>query len=309
MLHGPGPSSFGQAIVLCLKGVAMGCADLVPGVSGGTIALITGIYNQLLHAVSSVNDGLGEIIGLRFKAGLATIHCRFLIVLALGIGSAIIGLSRVMHYLLHYHPVPTWGAFFGLIAASVLLIGKEARAWQGFGLVLFIIGTISAYFLVGMIPVATPEAYWFILLAGMIAICAMILPGISGAFLLLILGKYQFITGALKNPFTTENMMVIIVFCCGCAAGLLGFSRFLSYLMDTHKNATMAFLTGLMLGSMRKIWPWKEVLESVTIRGKAHMFSTRNILPQEINSELYLTLALAAVGFAVVLSLQKIVDK
>nr|MBF0221810.1 DUF368 domain-containing protein [Desulfobulbaceae bacterium] len=282
----------------------MGCADLVPGVSGGTVALITGIYADLLKAISSVGDGLKQFATLQFKEGLSTIHIRFLFCLMLGIGLAIVGLASLMHFLLEQYPIPTWGLFFGLVAASIFVVGTEANVWRS-GLAPFFIGTMLAYLVVGMIPVSTPEALWFIFLAGMIAICAMILPGISGAFLLLILGKYQFITGALKNPFVTDNIVIIAIFCTGCATGLLGFSRFLSYMMDKHRGATMALLTGFMLGSMRKIWPWKEILESITVRGKVHVLSTKNIIPTAFDSELVITAALALTGFIVVITLQK----
>lgn len=308
-LNGPGPTTGREAVLLVLKGLAMGCADLVPGVSGGTIALISGIYEQLLKAISSIGDGLKLICQLHIKEALATIHLRFLLCLFAGIGTAIIGLARLMHFLLTVYPVPTWGTFFGLIAASILLIGKPSEIWKGTGLLLFLGGTISSYLLVGMIPVSTPESAWFIFFSGVIAICAMILPGISGAFLLLILGKYQFITGALKNPFLLENIIIILVFCGGCLTGLLGFSRFLSYMMDNHHKGTLALLTGLMFGSMRKIWPWKEVLESLVIRGKTHIISTRNILPAHLDGEFLLTLILAAIGFSVIMILQKMTTK
>jgi len=304
VLSGPGPQNLRASAILFCKGLAMGCADLVPGVSGGTVALITGIYAELLKAISSVGDGLKYFALLQFRQGLSAIHLRFLASLGLGIGMAIIGLARLMHYLLGQYPVPTWGFFFGLVAASILVVGTESNTWRK-GLLQFSVGTAIAYFIVGMIPVSTPEALWFIFLSGMIAICAMILPGISGAFLLLILGKYQFITGTLKNPFSGENILIIAIFAIGCATGILGFSRFLSYMMDRHRNNTMALLTGVMLGSMRKIWPWKETLDSIIINGKVYILSTKNILPTQLDTEFVSTLGLALAGFILVLLLQR----
>lgn len=301
----PGPQNMRDGLILLCKGVAMGCADLVPGVSGGTIALITGIYGDLLKAISSVGDGLRHLLTLNIRQAISTIHLRFLLCLFTGIGTAIVGLARLMHFLLEHYPIPTWGLFFGLVAASIMIVGSEANAWKS-GLLEFGIGTILAYLIVGLIPVSTPDDYWFIAVSGMIAICAMILPGISGAFLLLILGKYQFITGALKNPFISDNFLILVIFAIGCITGLLGFSRLLSYMMDRHKKATMALLTGFMLGSMRKIWPWKETLESITIRGKIHVLTTKNILPTAIDRELLLTAALAITGFILVVALQKL---
>jgi len=305
IFDGPGPRTLKEGLLLFSKGLCMGCADIVPGVSGGTVALITGIYSQLLHAISSVNDTLAKLVRFRFSEAAASLHLRFLVWLLGGIGLAIVGLAHLMHYLLEEQPVPTWGLFFGLIAASILVVGRHIEEWPGKGGIAFVAGAVGAFFLVGMIPVSTPETFAFIFFSGMIAICAMILPGISGSFLLLILGKYQFITGAIKDPFQVESLIIIAVFGCGCVVGLLGFSKLLSFLLDRYYNITMALLTGLMLGSMRKIWPWKEVLDSIIIRGKTHVLSTANILPTQLDGEFYLTLSLSVVGFLLVMVLQK----
>jgi putative membrane protein len=308
MFSGPGPQTFPDAGILFGKGVCMGCADIVPGVSGGTIALITGIYAQLLEAISSVNITIKHIFQLNFHKAAASLHLRFLITLLSGIGISVVGLASLMHYLLAEQPVPTWALFFGLIIGSILLIGKNINHWLGEGGVAFLVGAVMAFFLVGMIPVHTPETMLFIFFAGMIAICAMILPGISGSFLLLIMGKYQFITGAIKNPFLDDSLLIIAVFGCGCLLGILGFSKILSFLLSRFHNTTMALLTGLMLGSMRKIWPWKETLESIVIRGKTHILSTSNVLPPQIDGEFYLALTLCVTGFVFVIVLQKMTD-
>jgi putative membrane protein len=155
-------------------------------------------------------------------------------------------------------------------------------------------------------PVSTPETLWFILLCGIIAICAMILPGISGAFILLILGKYEFITATLKNPFLSQNLVIILIFCLGCLIGLLSFSRLLNYLLTNFHQVTMAFLTGLMIGSMPKIWPWKEILETRIVRGKAHVIWGTNILPETMSAEVLLALALAITGFIAVLVIERL---
>ncbi|MFZ5570590.1 MAG: DUF368 domain-containing protein [Thermodesulfobacteriota bacterium] len=306
----PGPSTVKEAFLIAFKGLCMGTADIIPGVSGGTIALITGIYSQLLKAIQSFGLGmLNKLMKLDIKGALAEIHIRFLVSLLTGISLAIISLARLMNHLLNHHPVPTWSLFFGLIAASILVVGKKVNGWDIGSAFCFLSGTIAAYFIVSMIPVSTPEAFWFIFLSGMIAICAMILPGISGAFILLILGKYEFITGALKNPFLLNNFLIIIVFCTGCGIGLLGFSRVLNYFLDNHYKVTLAFLTGLMTGSMQKIWPWKETVQSVIIRGKEHVLVTRNVLPGELNGEFYLAVGLAVIGFIIVLALERLSEK
>ena len=304
----PGPQAIRDAVLLALKGLCMGAADVVPGVSGGTVALITGIYDRFVQAIRSIDSQvLKHLVRLDLKRALKGVHLRFLTILFLGIGTAIISLARLMNYLLHYQPVYTWSLFFGLIAASILVVGRRVTGWRGAAGLNFILGGFAALIIVNLIPFSTPDQLWFIFLCGLVAICAMILPGISGAFILLILGKYEFITAALKNPFIPSNFWIILVFCCGCAVGLLGFSRLLNYLLQRYANRTLAFLTGLMTGSMWKIWPWKEVLETVVTDGNPHIVWGRNILPPQGGlSEVLGAAVLAAVGFMVVLVIERL---
>lgn len=303
----PGPRTKKEAAILALKGLCMGSADIIPGVSGGTIALITGIYENLLTAIKSLNtSSIKQLLKGDVKGALAGFHLRFLACLLLGIGTAVVSLARLMNYLLHHQPVFTWSLFFGLIAASILVVGKKVERWNVGTAIGFAAGVGFALFIVNLIPVSTPETYAFIFLSGFIAICAMILPGISGAFILLILGKYEFITATLKNPFLPYNMIIVVVFCAGCLAGLLCFSRLLHFLLQRFHNLTLAFLTGLMAGSMQKIWPWKEVVETCTIRGKEHVLVDRNILPDFFTSEFALAAALAITGIVAVLILERL---
>jgi len=303
----PGPASIKKAGLLSLKGLCMGSADVIPGVSGGTIALITGIYEDLIAALKSFDTSMvKKALGFDLKGALACVHMRFLLSLFVGISIAIISLARLMNFLLNHYPVFTWSLFFGLIAASILVVSRQVGAWNvrtGIGLA---VGTVFAAFIANMIPVTTPETLWFIFLCGIIAICAMILPGISGAFILLILGKYEFITATLKNPFLVQNLAIIIVFCLGCLIGLLSFSRLLNYLLTNFRQPTMAFLTGLMIGSMPKIWPWKEILETKIIRGKPLVISSENILPQTLSTEVLTALILAGIGFIAVLIIERL---
>ncbi len=305
-MSSPGPDNVKEAAVLTLKGLCMGSADIIPGVSGGTIALITGIYHDLLKAIRSANTNmLKKLALLDFKGAMSMLHIRFLFFLFIGIGTAILSLARLMNYLIHHQPVYTWSFFFGLIAASIFVVGNKVKNWfSGMPILSFCVGTITAYVIVGQIPVSTPETIWFIFISGFIAICAMILPGLSGAYILLILGKYEFITGTLKNPFIPLNILIIIVFCIGCLCGLLLFSRILNYLLDRWHNITLAFLTGLMAGAMKKIWPWKEPIDSIIIRGKEHVLTTRNIIPDEFNSEVFIALILVITGFIMVLIIE-----
>ena len=284
----------------------MGAADIIPGVSGGTIALISGIYPDLLLALQSFGvKTISCFARLDFKAALATIQLRFLLTLFSGILLSIISISRVMNFLLHEYTILTWSLFFGLITASILMLGKGIKQWYGKNGVSFVIGAVGAFYLVGLIPVTTPDEWWFIIFTGMIAICAMILPGISGAFILLLLSKYEFMTAALKHPFDLQNIIVIILFCFGAFLGLVGFSRILSYCLTRYEQITMAILTGVLLGSLRKIWPWKEVLETKIIRGKLHVVSELNILPTNLDSELLVSVSLMVVGFLLILLLEK----
>jgi putative membrane protein len=291
--------------LLLLKGFAMGLADIVPGVSGGTIAFVTGIYDELLSSISSVNkEFLKLIIKFKIKEAFNHINGRFLVNLGFGIASAILLTSRLMHYLLHTYPDHTWGLFFGLILASILYISKSIECpFKSKHVSQFLFGTIVGVALVSLIPVSSENSYLNIFLSGSIAICAMILPGISGSFILLILGKYAFITGALKAPFTDNNLIFIFIFCIGCLVGILSFSKLLNFLMHKYHQAMITILTGFMFGSLKKIWPWKEVLESIVIREKTHVLKEANILP-ELNTATIITIVFMFLGFGLVFAIE-----
>jgi putative membrane protein len=296
-----------KAGVLSLKGLCMGSADVIPGVSGGTIALITGIYEDLIQAIRSLDvTMIQKLLKLDLKGAMASIHIRFLLSLFAGIGIAIISLARLMNFLINHHPVFTWSLFFGLIAASILVVSRKVAFWTLRTGISLAIGIAAAAFIVNLIPITTPETLWFIFLCGIIAICAMILPGISGAFILLILGKYEFITATLKNPFLPQHLIIIIVFCLGCLIGLLGFSRLLNYLLKNFHNLTMAFLTGLMVGAMPKIWPWKQILATQIINGKSHITWGSNIVPEAFNTEVLAAIGLAIIGFVAVMVVERL---
>lgn len=305
--NSPGPNSLKSAFLLMIKGLCMGAADTVPGVSGGTIALITGIYEDLLSAIKSANVKMvTRILSFDLKGALSELHLRFILPLFLGIAIAVLSLARLMSFLLANHAMLTWSLFFGLIAASIWVVGKQVEKWTPGTGVSFMGGTVSAFVIVSLVPASTPETLSFVFLSGMLAICAMILPGLSGAFILLILGKYEFIIDTLKNPFLADNIQIIIVFLCGCTVGLAGFARFLKLLLMKYHSLTLAFLTGLMFGSMRKIWPWKETLETAMIHGKLRVLKERNIWPQAFDSELVFAVCLIVVGLIAVLALERL---
>ena len=300
-----GPTTWKESLILVCKGYAMGIADLIPGVSGGTIAFITGIYQQLLNALSSFDTRATKfLLKLQFKNFLACVHLRFLLTLFLGIFLALLSISRVVHYCLVQYPEQTWSFFFGVILASVPFLMQRIGKISIQNAASFIAGLAFAYWLTGIIPRQTPETYWFIFLCGTIAICAMILPGISGSFLLLILGKYELIIGAIKNPFVLENLMIVMIFATGALIGLLSFSRLVKLALNSFEALSLAFLTGAVVGALRKVWPWKEVVESKWIRGKEYVLQDQNIFP-DVNLSLLISLGVMISGAVIVILLER----
>ncbi len=266
-------------VLLYLKGVSMGGADVIPGVSGGTIAFITGIYQELLESIKSFDK---TALSLLFRFDLnglwRHVNGSFLLVLLAGIGTSIITLAKLIHYLINNEPIPLWSFFFGLIVISSLQVAREIKQWKIAVVVAGIAGIAVAYFVTSATPATTPDGYLFIFFSGMIAICAMILPGISGSFILLIMGKYEYIIGAVKDL----NVVVLVVFGAGCITGILGFSHIVSWFLRKYHDITVAVLAGFMVGSLNKIWPWKEVLETrLNSKGEVVPLVERNMLPNE----------------------------
>lgn len=271
-----------QFIFLYLKGIGMGSADVIPGVSGGTIAFITGIYEELLDSIRSVDkQALQLLVKGKIKALWEHINGRFLLVLFAGIGTALITLAKLLSFLLDEYPIQVWSFFFGLIIISAFLVARQIRGHQTAGYVLglvLIAGVGIAYFITEATPAQTPEALWFVFLSGAIAICAMILPGISGSFILLILGKYAFVLDAVNE----RDVLVIGVFIAGCVIGLLLFSHVIGWLLHHYHNIAVALLAGFMIGSLNKIWPWKIVLQyRINSKGEEVPFITENAAPWE----------------------------
>lgn len=268
---------FSRYIILALKGCAMGMADVVPGVSGGTIAFISGIYEELLDSIRSVNaTALKLLLRFRFAEFWRHINGRFLLPVLLGIAVAIFSLARLMTYLLVNHPIAIWSFFFGLIVASALLVARQIGRWDWRTLLAFAVGAVAAWWITVATPAETPNDWWFVMLSGAIAICAMILPGISGAFILLLLGKYQYIMHAVGE----FNIPVIVVFVIGAAAGIISFSHLLSWLLKHWHDVTVAVLMGFMVGSLNKVWPWKETVETyLDSHGVAQPLVQTNIAP------------------------------
>ncbi len=264
--------------VLMLKGCAMGMADVVPGVSGGTIAFISGIYEELIDSIRKIDfEAFGLLVKGCFAEFWQRINGWFLLSVFAGVGIAVFSLAHVMTYLLARQPIAVWSFFFGLIIASALLVSKQIGKWDIRTLVSLIAGIAAAWWITVATPAETPDDWWFVMLAGAIAICAMILPGISGAFILLLLGKYQYIMQAVGDL----NLPVIALFLLGAVAGIITFSHLLSWLLKCFHDATIAVLMGFMIGSLNKVWPWKEVVETFTdSHGKVLPLVERNVAPQ-----------------------------
>lgn len=240
--------------VIAFKGMCMGAADVIPGVSGGTIAFIMGIYQELIDSIKSFNgDAVKLLFAGKIKELWRHVNGGFLVSIFIGILISVFSLARIMTYLLEFHPVQLWSFFFGLILASAIYILKGLDKWSVKNIISLLVGIGVGAFICLASPTETPDALWFIFLSGAIAICAMILPGISGSFILLLLGKYAYIMDAVTNL----NVVVLGVFACGAAIGLVSFSHILSWLLKRFYMLTIALLSGFMLGSLLKVWPWK----------------------------------------------------
>ncbi len=263
--------NFTSYLLLTIKGIAMGAADVIPGVSGGTIAFLTGIYQELLDSIKSIN---GEAAGLILKGRIGAfwkhINGNFLISIILGIGISFMSLAKLMSYLMVHQPIPLWSFFFGLIMVSAFLIFREIDFKEFKNILALIVGMAFGAMICLISPAETTNSLWFIFLCGSIAICAMILPGISGSFILLLLGKYQYMLdtlNSLTDPVLADQLshqaiIIVLVFIAGAAIGITSFSHLLSWMLDRFYVLSISFLSGLMLGSLLKVWPWQLQLES-----------------------------------------------
>jgi putative membrane protein len=290
---------------LYLKGIAMGSADVVPGVSGGTIAFITGIYTELLDSIKSVNiSALVTLYKQGPKAAWQAINGTFLLVLLLGILSAILTLAKVIHYLLDQHTILLWSFFFGLILASSLHMGRQIKQWNKGTFAALIMGALIA----GSISIASPSSidanYLNIFFAGSIAICAMILPGISGSFILLLMGLYAPVLAAVKGM----QLDIMSIFALGAVIGLMLFSRLLSWLLHHYQDLMFSLLTGFMLGALLKVWPWKETISyRLNSSGLEVPLEQLNRLPEWANNDQIIwAFLMACAGFSCVFLLEKV---
>ncbi|MEO4047542.1 DUF368 domain-containing protein [Pseudomonas sp. CAU 1711] len=296
-----------KSFLLFAKGMAMGAADVVPGVSGGTVAFISGIYDELLRSIASVPEALMLLLRGRIVDAWRMANATFLLVLLSGILTSVFSLARLITWLLAHHPIPVWSFFFGLILVSCHLVAREIERWNWTRGVSFLLGGAFAWWITVAAPVQWGNDPLSLFLAGAIAICAMILPGISGSFLLVLMGLYATVLGAVKSL----DLAVLAVFAGGCLVGILSFARLLSWLLARYRDLTLAFLTGLMLGSLNKVWPWKHTLTWRTdSHGQQVPVLQENLWPQQFalqsgqDAQLWAAILLAVVGVVLVLGLE-----
>ncbi len=296
-----------NTLLLFAKGVAMGAADVVPGVSGGTVAFITGIYDELLRSIASVPAAMGLFLRGRIVEAWKAANATFLLILLLGIMTSVVSLARVITYLLAEHPIPVWSFFFGLILVSTHLVVREVQRWNGSRVFSLLLGVAFAYWITVASPLQLGRDPLSLFLAGAIAICAMILPGISGSFILVLLGLYSFVLTAVKGL----DITVLLIFASGCLVGLVSFAGILRWLLVRWRDLTLTFLTGLMIGSLNKIWPWKQTLTWRTdSQGEQVPVLQTNLWPEQFaqlsgqDPQILLAIGLAVAGIVLVLGLE-----
>ena len=295
------------------RGILMGAADAVPGVSGGTIAFITGIYEELIYSLKQCGvSAIKMLFQKGIKATWQHINGGFLLALFSGVIISILTISGVVLYLLANHPILLWSFFFGLILAAVWSVIRHIDKWEVGVIATFLIGTVGAFYITTISPTTIETSPLIVFLSGMIAICAMILPGISGSFILLLLGMYAPMLTAVKEL----QLVTLCIFASGCVAGLLSFSHVLSWMFQHYKTMTLSLLGGFMLGSLNKVWPWKQTIESVIDRhGKEIPLVQNNIFPQTfetLNNQpafMWYAIMLMIFGMGMVIALEKIGQK
>lgn len=300
-------------VIITLKGMAMGAADAVPGVSGGTIAFISGIYEELISSISQINFSLLKTLQ---QDGVKTVwkqvNGNFLLALLIGIFISFVSFMRLAKYLIEFHPILIWAFFFGLVLASIIFVAKQVTNWNIISILALCGAAFLAYYITTLPSLANNNNPFFLFIAAAIAICAMILPGISGAFILVLLGAYK----TLSTAFHDINIKHIFIFVAGAITGLLSFSKLLKWLFNNYKNTTLAILTGFIIGSLNKIWPWKETLTTrVDSKGNIIPVLQQSIFPNTY-AELYQTdpqilfaISLMLAGFLSIILLEKIGEK
>jgi putative membrane protein len=283
--------------------MGMGAADVVPGVSGGTIAFITGIYEELINSIKGINlQALRFFFTGKWSSFWKQINGNFLLAVFSGIFISVLSLAKLLEYLLEQQPVLIWSFFFGLVLASSYAVSRKIGRWNYAIILALLCGTAIAFFITSFTPATTTDASWFVILSGGLASCAMILPGISGSFILLLLGKYTFALHAVNE----RLIMDLLLLGAGAVTGLILFANLLSWLLKKYHDLTVALLVGFMIGSLNKIWPWKETLKTIVVEGEIRPLAERNVLPSAANGgdQLLLALLMAAAGISLILTVE-----
>ncbi len=291
--------SFKDYLILYIKGFFVGIGNIAPGISGGTMALILGVYEDIIRAVRRFNlELLNQILTLKFRQAIRSIPWGFLIPLGCGAVTAIFAFAKIISWLFDNKPFVIWPVFFGMILASAYVVSRRLKTWNGAFIGALIFGALFSYFLSGVLPAKTPDAAWFLFITGALTISASFLPGLSGDFMLVLLGKYRYVLDAVSHL----DLYTVGIVASGCAVGLIIFARVLEWLLKRHHDITMAVLTGFMLGSLRRVWPWKETLATTIDRhGKIVPISQVNYWPAEFNSGVLTVIALIIAAAATVL--------
>ena len=289
-------------IILFFKGMAMGVANVIPGVSGGTIALITEIYEELINSLKSFDKkALKLIISLDLSAFIQHTNLYFLLSVFGGSIASVFSIASLFKYLFLHYPILIWAFFFGLIIASIYFVGKRIRQWNSSSIISLIIGTVAALSLSFITPASENSNLFFVFLCGIIGISGMMLPGLSGSFILILMGNYELL---MVTAVTDLNIVLLAVFLLGSVFGLMSFSHVLSWVFKHYKDATLALLTGFILGSLSIIWPWKRIAESIMVNGKEKIITYDWYLPSDLNQETILAILLIVAGILIVYSLE-----
>ena len=303
-----------ELIFNALKGAAMGAANVIPGVSGGTIALITGIFERLIDAIKSFDiTAIKLLLSGRFKEFGKHVDFLFLVSVFAGIGISIFSLARLLDYLFVNYPIHIWSYFFGLIIASVYFVGKTITKWDASTIISFIIGTAIAIFITVLTPARENDAVWYVFICGIVAACSMILPGLSGSFVLILMGNYQLV---MIDSINNLDFQILIPLIFGAGFGLLAFSHLLSWIFKKFRNQTIGMLTGFILGSLSILWPWKKVVSTFINRhGDVQPLMQKNVLPWNFSAEtgesshLVMAIVLIVVGFLTIWLLEIMAEK
>jgi putative membrane protein len=313
-----------QHLALVLKGVGMGAANVIPGVSGGTVALITGIFEELIDSIKSFNlVAIKLLLKGKFSEFSEYVNLKFLVAIFTGVAISIVSLAKALDFMFINYPIYIWAYFFGLILASIYFVGKTVHKWSVSSVISFLIGTAIAISISFLSPATENEAFIYLIICGVVAICSMILPGLSGSFVLILLGNYQLVVIRAINDFRIDILFPVLI---GAAVGLIAFSHILSWIYKKRRDETISTLTGFILGSLAILWPWKVSMTSSgvvipvnkfgafiggsgEILSDIKVFGYKQCFPESINSVVLISVALVLLGITSIWLMEKLVGQ